>query len=285
MNSLQLTLRLLLFVVFAVCISFNSYSQQRKPKGKLFIIGGGSVSDSLRMELLRAADWKRGDMIVSVTLASGVSEESFASANKAFSKLTGENCVKFDSAAVHDPKKLDSLSKAKIIYLGGGSQDRFMDLITGTSVQQIILQAYYNGAVIGGTSAGAAVMSKKMITGNGLRDTAYASTFRVLQKGNLEIKMGLGLLDSVIIDQHFVIRSRYSRMLSAIMEYPAYQCFGIDESTAVVVHNGKAQVVGESQVIVFSKPKNIHTGNENAFAASSVELAIYVAGESFAIKE
>lgn len=274
----------LLFVFLQSSYSF-SYAQGKKPKGKLFIIGGGSISDSLRMELLRSANWKKGDMIVSVTLASGVSEESFAAANKAFNRLTGETCVKFDSAAVHDPKKLDSLSKAKIIYLGGGSQSRFMELIEGTNVQQIILQAYYNGAVIGGTSAGAAVMSKKMLTGNGLRDTAYASTFKILQKGNLELLTGLGLLDSVIIDQHFVVRSRYSRMLSAIMEFPAYQCFGIDESTAVIVHDGMAKVVGESQVLVFSHPKDIHTGKDNAFAVSSVQLSIYVAGESFAIKQ
>jgi cyanophycinase len=275
----------LLLLVFIACISFNSFSQQGKPKGKLFIIGGGSISDSLRMELLRAANWKKGDIIVSVTLASGVSEESYAAANKAFNRLTGETCVKFDSAAVRNPQKLDSLRKAKIIYLGGGSQSRFMELIEGTSVQEILKQAYYNGAVIGGTSAGAAVMSKKMVTGNGLRDTAYASTFKILQKGNLEIVKGLGLLDSVIIDQHFVVRSRYSRMLSAIFEYPQYQCFGIDESTAVIVHNGRAKVVGESQVIVFSKPKDIHTGNDNAFAASSVQLSIYVAGESFSVKQ
>lgn len=284
MYIFRLTNRLL-FIAILFCIGFTSYSQSSKPKGSLFIIGGGSISDSLRMELLRTANWKKGDIIVSVTLASGVSEESYAAANKAFNKLTGETCVKFDSAAVHDPKKLDSLSKAKIIYLGGGAQDRFMNLIAGTSVQQIILKAYYNGAVIGGTSAGAAVMSKKMVTGNGLRDTAYASTFKILQKGNLEIVKGLGLLDSVIIDQHFVVRSRYSRMLSAIMEYPTYQCFGIDESTAVIVHNGRAKVVGESQVIVFSKPTNIHMGNDNAFAASSVQLSIYVAGESFSVKE
>lgn len=286
MNHMRMFSR---YSFFLVCIIFLqtsfSYGQAIKPKGKLFIIGGGSISDSVRMELLRAANWKKGDMIVSVTLASGVSEESYAAANKAFNRLTGETCVKFDSAAVHDPKKLDSLSKAKIIYLGGGSQSRFMELIEGSNVQQILLQAYYNGAVIGGTSAGAAVMSKKMLTGNGLRDTAYASTFKVLQKGNLELLKGLGLLDSVIIDQHFVIRSRYSRMLSAILEFPDYQCFGIDESTAVIVHNGMGKVVGESQVIVFSKPKDIHTGNDNAFAASSIQVSIYIAGESFVIKQ
>ena len=275
----------LLLIVMTVGIGLTSYTQPGKPKGSLFIIGGGSISDSLRMQLLRTAHWKKGDLIIAVTLASGLGDEAYNGTNNAFKRLTGENCVRFDSAAVHNPKKLDSLRKATIIYLGGGSQGRLMELIQGSPVQQIIKQAYYNGAVIGGTSAGAAVMSKKMLTGNGLRDTVYASTYKILQQGNIELKNGLGLLDSVIIDQHFVVRSRYSRMLSAILEYPAYQCFGIDESTAVIIHQGRATVAGESQVIVFAKPENIHTGNDNAFAASSIQLSIYVAGESFVVKE
>lgn len=276
-----------LLQAFMLCLTATSsytYAQGNSPKGSLFIIGGGSISDSLRMQLLQTAGWKKGDIIVSVTLASGLGDEAYNSANSAFKRLTGENCVKFDSAAIYNSLKLDSLKKARIIYLGGGDQDRFMRLISGTPVQQTIKQAYYNGTVIGGTSAGAAVMSKKMVTGSGLRDTVYSSTFKILQKGNLEIKEGLGLLDSVIIDQHFVARSRYNRMLSATFEYPGYQCFGIDESTAVIIHNGIAIVAGESQVIVFSNPKDIHTGRDEAFAASAIQLSVYVAGESFKVK-
>jgi len=75
---------------------------------------------------------------------------------------------------------------------------------------------------VGGTSAGAAVMSKRMITGNQLRDTAYASTFPVLLDSNLELKEGLGLLDSVFVDMHFVTRSRYNRLIEAIIEHPNF---------------------------------------------------------------
>lgn len=272
---------------FVMCLQASCtllYGQAGKPKGSLFIIGGGSISDTLRMGLLKTANWKKGELIISVTLASGLGEEAYQGANNAFKRLTGENCVKFDSASIHNSLKLDSLKRARIIYLGGGDQDRFMRLIAGTSVQQNLKQAYYNGAVIGGTSAGAAVMSKRMVTGSGLRDTVYASTFKILQKGNLEIKEGLGLLDSVIIDQHFVARSRYNRMLSAMFEFPGYQCFGIDESTAVIIHNGIAKVAGESQVIVFSNPKDVHTGIDEAFAASAIQLSVYIAGEKCMVK-
>ncbi len=236
------------------------------------------------MEMLRAAGWQKGDLVVVVTLASGLGDRAFSGSNEAFKRLTGQDCLKFDSAAVNDPGKLELLSKAKVIYLGGGSQGRFMELIAGTKVKEIISKAYYDGALVGGTSAGAAVMSKKMVTGYGLRDTAYASTFKIIQKGNIEIKEGLGLLDSVIIDQHFVYRSRHNRMLSAVMEFPGFQCIGIDESTAIIVKDGRARVAGESQVIVYADAKNIHTGIDQAFAASDIKLAIYLAGESFPVK-
>ncbi|HEX5651861.1 MAG TPA: cyanophycinase [Chitinophagaceae bacterium] len=263
----------------------NAQPRGATAKGTLFIIGGGSISDSLRMQMLKAANWKKGDPVAVVTLASGAGDRAFHGANEAFGRLTGEYCIKFDSAAISDPLKLDSLRKAKIIYLGGGDQSRFMRLIKGTTVKEIITKAYQQGALVGGTSAGAAVMSRRMVTGHGLRDTAYASTFKIIQKGNLEIEEGLGLLDSVIIDQHFVVRSRHNRMLSAVLEFPGMQCIGIDESTAIIVQKGKARVAGESQVLVYSNPKGIHTGNDEALAARNIQLAIYLAGESFPIKK
>ncbi len=278
--------RLFTLASFIFICSSISVAQKAKalPRGTLFIIGGGSISDSLRMQMLKAAAWKKGDIIAVVTLASGLGDRAFSGSNEAFKRLTGEECMKFDSAAINDPLKLDSLSKAKVIYLGGGSQGRFMELIEGSKVKEVITKAFYNGALVGGTSAGAAVMSKKMVTGYGLRDTAYASTFRIIQKGNIEIKEGLGLLDSVIIDQHFVYRSRHNRMISAVMEFPGFQCIGIDESTAIIVKNGKATVAGDSQVIVYADAKNIHTGKDEAFAASDIKLAVYLEGESFPVK-
>ncbi len=284
MSTCSARLTALVFLIFVCCSISVAQQTANPPRGTLFIIGGGSISDSLRMQMLKAAGWKKGDIIAVVTLASGLGDRAFSGSNEAFKRLTGADCMKFDSAAITDPLKLDSLAKAKVIYLGGGSQGRFMELIAGTNVKQVITQAYYNGALVGGSSAGAAVMSKKMVTGYGLRDTAYASTFKIIQKGNIEIKEGLGLLDSVIIDQHFVYRSRHNRMLSAVMEFPGFQCIGIDESTAIIVKNGKATVAGDSQVIVYADAKNIHTGIDQAFAASDIKLAIYLAGESFPVK-
>ena len=276
-----------LFFIFVLLVSgIHAQSKAVHPsKGKLFIIGGGHISDSFRLQILTTAHWKKGDLIAAVTLASGYGDSAYIWMNDDFKKLTGEDCLKFDSAAAFDPQKIAAIKKAKIIFLGGGDQERFMRIIQNTPVKQAIQQARNNGALIAGTSAGASVMSASMITGNALLDSAQASTFKRLSRGNLELKEGLGLLDSVIIDQHFVVRSRYNRMLSAIMEYPYYNCIGINESTAVIVDNGWATVAGESQVIVFSKPLQVHTTANKDLAAASVQLGVYVAGEKFRIKQ
>ena len=276
-----------LFILFLLPAFISAHAQNKKTvphKGKLFIIGGGTITDSLRAQLLTAGQWKKGDVIAAVTLASGYGDSAYIWMNDDFKKLTGEDCLRFDSAAAHDPEKIAALKTAKIIFLGGGDQERFMRIIRNTLVKETIRAARNNGALIAGTSAGASVMSEAMITGNALVDTVLASTFKRLCTGNLELKEGLGLLDSVIIDQHFVVRSRYNRMLSAIMEHPGYNCIGINESTAIIVDNGWATVAGESQAIVFSQPKNVHTTANHTLAASSVQLGVFVAGEKFRIK-
>jgi len=279
MNSIKV---LSLFSFLSIFV-FSAIGQHKNAKGTLFIIGGGTIDDSLRINVLKEANWKKQDGIVIVTLASTVAKESFDYNNDAFKNLTGEECIHFDSASIHDAKKIEALKKAKIIYLGGGAQDRFMRLIENTQIGEIILEAYTKGALIAGTSAGAAVMSKKMITGNGLIDTAYASTFKMMKKGNLEISTGLGLLDSVIIDQHFVVRSRYNRLLSAQFEFPSYQCIGIDESTAIVIKDNVAKVTGEGQVLVLHNSTLDNLSNNYNFNGS-VTIIIYSAGNVFNIK-
>src|SRR6476659_4713664 len=118
-----------------------------------------------------------------------------------------------------------------------------MNVVLNTPIQAAIQKAYHDGATVAGTSAGAAMMSYYMLTGNQLLgDTTYESTFPKLWNNNIEIKEGLGLLDSAIIDQHFIARSRYNRMLTAIAKYPTLPCIGIDEGTAIIVHGNNVKV-------------------------------------------
>jgi cyanophycinase len=259
---------------------------QNFPAGALFIIGGGNRDAALMAELMSVSNYKQGDIIAVVTMASGWGDSAYIWLNDEFKTLahTTNNCLKIDSSTVKNPDVVDSLLLAKIIFLSGGDQNVLMKHIQGTRFKERIHEAFENGATVAGTSAGAALMSEKMITGNQLTDTAYTSQIPILWTNNIEVKEGLGLLDSVIIDQHFVVRSRYNRLLSALHNYPAYQCIGIDEASALIVKNGVGKVVGESQVITFSNGGQV-SENGSYISTDTILMHIYTEGEMFPVKQ
>ena len=179
----------------------------------------------------------------------------------------------------------DSLQNAKLIFISGGDQTRFMNVVKNTPVYTAIHKAYENGSTIAGTSAGAAVMCEHMITGNQKLQTKYSETFDNIRYNNLETTVGLGLIKNVIIDQHFMKRSRYNRLLSALVEFPDHIGIGIDESTALIVRNKEIEIAGESEVVVVKKPKGItKSQKENLVSIKSLEMAIYTEGQKFKIK-
>src|SRR5690606_2849352 len=112
---------------------------------------------------------------------------------------------------------LDSLKKAKLIYITGGDQNRFMEIVRDTPLHETIKEAYSGGSTIAGTSAGAAVMSRIMITGDQKTVQDYGD-FEKIWFDNVVTQEGLSLLENVVIDQHFIVRSRYNRLISVLAE-------------------------------------------------------------------
>jgi len=192
--------------------------------------------------------------------------------------------LNFNAENSHDKILLDSLAKAKLIFITGGDQSRFMKAVLNTPVYAAIHQAYQNGATVAGSSAGAAVMSKHMITGNQLLDTTYTPTFDKIWAGNIEFEEGLGLLESVIIDQHFLKRSRYNRLISALAAYPKFQCIGIDEGTAIIVQGKKITVAGASQVLSISQPKKLKVNAKRLITMNDLRFGLYTEGDQFSLK-
>jgi cyanophycinase len=124
-----------------------------------------------------------------------------------------------------------------------------------------------------------------MITGNQKLETKYSSTFDNIRYDNLETLAGLGLIKDVIIDQHFLKRSRHNRLLSALVEFPTHTGIGIDESTAIIVRNKEIEIVGESEIIVMKKPKGItKVPKNNIVGIKNLEMSIYYEGQKFKIK-
>jgi cyanophycinase len=277
----------LLLIVCLLSSSSPLHAQQgtTMPRGKLFIIGGGDRPPSLMKALVAAAALKQDDYVVVLPMSSASPDTGYYYFKADLEQVCTNTIVNFNftSEKVNDKNWLDSLIKAKLIFITGGDQDRFMRSVLNTPVYNAIHTAYQNGATIAGTSAGAAVMSEHMITGNELTDTTYRATFRKVVNGNIEIKPGLGLLSTAVIDQHFIVRSRYNRLLSALAKFPHLTCIGIDEETAIIVQGNNVEVAGERQVVVMSKPEQLAITAGGLIKLREMQFSIYTNGDRFKI--
>jgi cyanophycinase len=255
------------------------------PRGKLFIIGGGDRPPSLMKALVTASALKLEDYVVVLPMSGASPDTSYYYFKTDLEPVCTNAIVNFNFTVekVNDKNWLDSLIKAKLIFITGGDQDRFMKAVLNTPVFDAIHTAYRNGATIAGTSAGAAVMSEHMITGNELTDTTYRATFRKLADSNIEIKTGLGLLTAAVIDQHFIVRSRYNRLLSALAKFPTLTCIGIDEETAIIVQGNNVEVAGIRQVVVMRKPEQLTITADGLIKLKEMQFSIYTNGDRFKI--
>lgn len=270
-----------LIFLFVVCSL--QFTLAQTPKGKLFIIGGGDRPLAMVERIIKESGLDKGGYAVILPMSSSEPDTSIFYTRIQFEQLGYKNlhglfCTK-DQA--NDPKKVDSILNAKLIYITGGDQSRFMDAVAGSAVEKAIHRAYENGSMIAGTSAGAAVMSEIMITGNSLKSPEYAATFKIIEAANIETRPGLGMIKNAIIDQHFVYRSRHNRLISAIIEFPEMLGIGIDESTAILVQGNNAEVVGLSQVLVYSNPGRSKTVENGKLGAKGLGLSVYLPGERF----
>lgn len=266
-------------------VPFSLFSQS--PAGKLFIIGGGDRPPALMEALVKEAGFGKNDYAVVLPMSGSNPDTSFYYFKSDWDIATATPIYNLNFSMLNntDPKRLDSLKHAKLVFITGGDQDRFMKSVWNTPVYAAIHEAYQKGATIAGTSAGAAVMCEHMITGTQLTDTVYRATFPRLVQNNVEFKTGLGLITTAIIDQHFIVRSRYNRLLSAIATYPALTGIGIDEETAVVVQGNKARVVGLRQVVVFKNPRKLRVTKEKRISFAAMDFSLFTAGDEFTITD
>lgn len=259
-----------------------SYCQS---KGSLFIIGGGERSSDLIKELVATANLRPTDYVAVLTMATSLPEQSTSLISRQLSEFCKNQISTFNftkEQANDDLIQIDSVRNARLIYITGGDQNKFMNVVLGSKLYEALHYAYKNGATISGTSAGAAIMSKIMITGS-QKETGNVGEFKEIKKGNVITAEGMGFLTNTIIDQHFIMRNRYNRLLSVLGDHSDKMVVGIDESTAIVVKNKIAKVIGQSQVIVISNPKKITTFNNNKLSFKNASLSLYMPGEQFAI--
>lgn len=279
-------LRLTITFFTITFLSFHAYAQ-----GKLFIIGGGDRPTAMLTRLMDEANLKEGSYIIILPMASAEQDSSIYYATKQFTNLGFDRIKGYYMKKGEQllPQQSDSIARASLIYITGGDQARFMDIVAGTSVEKAIHECFNHGNVIAGTSAGAAVMSEKMITGNelkykGLPEDSNRTSFETIEANNIELTKGLGFIKTAIIDQHFIARKRENRLLAVAIENPGMPCIGIDEATAILVKGNRCEVVGISQVMVIKSNARYNKTVNKKLASKKMKLDIYLEGDVFSLK-
>lgn len=257
--------------------------KNRSASGTLFIIGGGDRTEGIMNELVDLSGIRNKGYLYVLPMSSSDPDSSIIWIREDFikagiSKVHGYN---FRKGEMPPRPQLDSLRNASLIFITGGDQSRFMSVVLNTPIMDAIREAYKKGAVIAGTSAGAAVMSRKMITGNQKKHPETEAGFTTIEAENIEITEGLRMLPDVIIDQHFIKRQRLNRLIAAAIENPELLCVGIDESTAIVVNGNNARVTGEGQVVVIRNRSNKKTVQNGLLGIENLQLNVYLTGQIF----
>jgi len=261
---------LLRFVLGLLLLPAGAFAQS---KGAVVAVGGGGTTDAIVQRTLALAGGT--DAVVVVLPQSSAVATAGDSSVKMWLEAGARSATKVDFA---DPGAKAAIETATLIWMPGGDQNRFMKAIEGTGLDEAIRARYRAGAVVGGTSAGAAVLSASMITGEADL-TSLVSSKTVLAKG-------LAVWPDAIVDQHFLKRQRNNRLLSAVLDNPTLIGIGIDEATAAILRNGRIEVVGKSAVVVFDPrdAKVERPSNGGTVAATGIKTSVLREGMSLSVK-
>ncbi len=258
------------------------------PKGHLFIIGGGEWPAEMMKQFIALSEGFRSGKIVILPMASSVPEEvgpeqvlqltSYGAKSVVSHILSREDAM--------DPESRKLFEDIGGVFFSGGVQSRLADVLLDTPVHKMLIDFYEAGGVIGGTSAGAAVMSEIMITGDEKRAVEDGHEFETIEADNIVTARGFGLIKNVIIDQHFVCRKRHNRIISLVAENPEILGVGIDESTAIIVNpDDTFDVVGERSVIVYDvSGAEVTIFPTKGISAHNARLHIMKQGDRFDLK-
>ncbi len=244
------------------------------PKGILVVIGGGTTTCEIVDKTIELA----GGPSAQVAIVAEANPET-GKGSLAMWKRAG--VAKASLIDIRRPAAAEqTLNEANLIWIPGGLQGVFMNRLRGTGLEDVIRSRHRDGAVVAGTSAGAAVMSKVMIGGRSDLGSLKAGTSPYLMDG-------LGLWPEVIIDQHFLQKGRFNRLALATIDYPDLIGVGIDEETATVVRGQEFEVIGENNVIVIDARKSSREALAKGDSAAARNLNVHVlrAGMKFKLDE
>lgn len=240
--------------------------QSMKAVGKLVIIGGavnkGSFSETdydqnieknlnffergILRKIIDESRLKEDSVIEIITTASQIPQIVGPEYKKAFEFLGAKNVNILD---IQNREQANSdeitarASTADVVMFTGGDQLRLTSILGGTRFHDIILQKYQEeNFIYAGTSAGAAAASENMIY--------QGSSSEALLKGEIKTTQGLGFIENVIVDTHFVQRGRIGRLFQAVVNNPRTLGIGLGEDTGLFIDNDIMTAIGSGLVIL-----------------------------------
>jgi len=269
---------------------FKRYQQENDcpiPKGKLMIIGGGENREAIMKDFIDLIDIENPVIELVTTASSAEVEDTYKEYKKIFEahRSCTVNHIHHDRREDIDEKLVESRVKAAdAIFIAGGDQLKLTSIYGGTGFLFLLKHRYiYEGLIIGGTSAGAMVLSTPMIFAGSGADEMIA--------GKVKITTGFEFLRDICIDTHFVARGRVTRLAQVIATNLSTVGWGIEEDTAVIVENGTdARVTGTGVVLVIdgkeSFGNNVTQFDEHqAICIRNLQVSILPEGEKFDIHQ
>lgn len=247
------------------------------PKGKLIIIGGavdkGSFTEKnfdkqveknlnffetgILRRLINESKHKENSRIEIITTASKIPKEVGPEYARALEFLGAKNVdVLYIENREHalDESSVVRLKAADVVMFTGGDQLRLTSILGGTPFHNLLIEKYQNEEFIfAGTSAGAAAASSSMIY--------QGSSSEALLKGEVKITTGLGLIDDVVIDTHFVHRGRIGRLFQAVVGNPRILGIGLGEDTGLLITNKNNMEAIGSGLVILVDGRNIKDTN------------------------
>ena len=216
--------------------------------GPVMVIGGAEDRMRDKVILARFARYSGGadGHVVVISTASSLGEAATEAYRQLFEglgigRVTGLRPEEREEA--DDPEAARTLGDATGVFLTGGNQSRLTQVVAGTRLGDALANAHDRGAVLAGTSAGASAMASHMV--------AYGTPGPTPKHRMVQLSAGLGIIDGVVIDQHFEQRGRIGRLLALVAQSPSLLGIGIDEDTcAVVAADRTLHVLGKGAVTI-----------------------------------
>ena len=200
------------------------------------------MPDSVMAAFIKSAGGDKAKLVVIPTASASADKEPAKTTIDLWKKRGIANVTVLHTRSREQANNSDfvkPLKDATAIWIGGGDQKRLTDAYKNTLVETEMHELLKRSGTIGGTSAGAAVMSKLMITGG---------------KATADLAEGFGFLPNGVVDQHFLKRDRMDRLLGTLHRHPGWFGLGIDEGTAAIVQGKTITIIGDSMAVLCQPP-------------------------------